>query len=130
MEKNEPDRDAVLPRAADGAASGLPLLTITYIVDLPEYQHMACWLLASIREYFPPDVRVIGYCPEHRLAQVDPGVIAAHALMGAEIRTFRMDGRWDPDYPHGNKILAVLEPRESQYLSLIHISQVLGFCRQ
>jgi hypothetical protein len=62
---------------------------------------------------------VIGYCPEHRLAEVDPGVIAAHALMGAEIRTFRMDGRWDPAYPHGNKILAVLEPRESQYSAFI-----------
>jgi hypothetical protein len=119
VEKDDPDRDAARNEEARGVVSGRPLLTMTYIIDLPDYQNMACWLLASIREYFPPDVRAIGYCPEHKLDQIDPGVIAAHELMGAEIRTFRMNGRWDPAYPHGNKILAVLEPRDSEYTAFV-----------
>lgn len=96
-----------------------PLLTLIYIVDLPDYQHMACYLLASIREHFPPDVEVIGYCPEHKMADLDPGVIRAHELMRAEIRPMRTEGRWDPAYPHGNKILAAAEPRDSAYSAFI-----------
>jgi hypothetical protein len=96
-----------------------PLLTLTYIVDLPDYQYMACYLLASIREHFPRDVQVIGYCPEHKMAEIDPGVVRAHELMGAEIRPMRTEGRWDPAYPHGNKILAALEPRDSEYSAFV-----------
>ncbi len=96
-----------------------PLLTLIYIIDLPDYQHMACYLLASIREHFPADVRVIGYCPEHKMSEIDPGVVRAHALMGAEIRPMRTEGRWDPAYPHGNKILAAVEPRDSAYSAFI-----------
>jgi hypothetical protein len=94
-------------------------LTLFYIVDLPEYQYMACYLLASIREQFPPDVQVIGYCPEHKLAEIDPAVIRAHEIMRAEIRPMRTEGRWDPAYPHGNKILAAVEPRDSDYSAFI-----------
>ena len=97
----------------------MPLLTLIYIVDLPEYQYMACYLLASIREHFPADVQVIGYCPEHKLADIDPAVIRAHELMRAEIRPMRTEGRWDPAYPHGNKILAALEPRDCAYSAFI-----------
>jgi hypothetical protein len=104
----------------EGRAEGeKPLLTFIYIVDLPDYQHMACYLLASIRAYFPGDVRAIGYCPEEKMAAIDPGVLRAHELMGAEIRPFRTEGRWEPAYPHGNKILAALEPRDSQYSAFV-----------
>jgi hypothetical protein len=106
-------------RSAGESEGEKPLLTLIYIVDLPDYQHMACYLLASIREYFPRDVRVIGYCPDHKMADIDPGVRRAHEIMGAEIRPMRTEGRWDPAYPHGNKILAALEPRDSQYSAFV-----------
>jgi hypothetical protein len=96
-----------------------PLLTIFYIVDLPDFQHMACYLLASIRAHFPGTVKAVGYCPAHKMAEIDPGVIRAHELMGAEIRPMQTEGRWDPAYPHGNKILAALEPRDSQYSAFV-----------
>jgi hypothetical protein len=35
--------------------------------------------------------------------------------MGGEIRTFSTNDRFDPKYPHGNKILASLEKRDSAY---------------
>jgi hypothetical protein len=109
-------QDSMAEQTAGGSQ---PLLTLFYIVDLPDYQNMACYLLASIREHFPPDVRVIGYCPEHKMAEIDPGVIRAHEIMRAEIRPMRTEGRWDPAYPHGNKILAAVEPRDSEYSAFI-----------
>lgn len=96
-----------------------PLLTLTYIVEAPDYQNMACYLLASIRTHFPADVQAIGYCPEHKMAEIDPGVIRAHELMGAEIRPMRTEGMWDTPYPHGNKIIAALQPRDSVYSAFV-----------
>ncbi|WP_237028977.1 hypothetical protein [Phaeobacter porticola] len=90
-------------------------LTIFYIVEPPDYQILACSLLASIRSCFPASVKAVGYCPEHRYDELHPGVLRAHEMMGAEVRTFRTDDRFDPAYPHGNKILAALEKRDSAY---------------
>ncbi len=90
-------------------------LTVFYIVEPPDYQIFACHLLASLRTHFPAPVKAIGYCPEHRIHELHSGVLKAHELMDAEIRTFKADGRFDPAYPHGNKILACLEPRDTAY---------------
>ena len=92
-----------------------PTLTIFYIVEPPDYEILACYLLASIRTHFPENVRVIGYCPEHRLHEIHPAVLEAHKLMNAEIRTFRTEARFSSPYPHGNKILASFEKRETDY---------------
>ena len=90
-------------------------LTIFYIVEPPEYEVLSCYLLASIRSHFPASVKAIGYCPEHRYHELHPAVHRAHELMGAEIRTFSTKDRFEPTYPHGNKILACLEKRDSGY---------------
>jgi len=92
-----------------------PSLTVFYIVEPPEYEVMASYLLASIRTRFPADVKAIGYCPEHRYDELHPSVHIAHEKMGAEIRTFKAKGRFDPAYPHGNKILSALEPRDTEW---------------
>ncbi|MDM7931729.1 hypothetical protein [Tabrizicola sp.] len=96
-----------------------PRLTFIYIAEGPEYQFMAVHLLASLREHFPKDVRAIGYCPEHTFDQIHPGVLKAHELMGAEIRPMRTEGMWDTPYGHGNKILAALQPRDSEYSAFV-----------
>ncbi|PWE33725.1 hypothetical protein DDZ14_03405 [Maritimibacter sp. 55A14] len=97
------------------AGTRSPSLTIFYIVEPPEYEAMACYLLASIRMHFPAKVKCVGYCPEHRLDELHPAIHAAHEKLGGEIRTFRSEGRFDPPYPHGNKMLAALEPRDTTY---------------
>lgn len=94
-------------------------LTFIYIVEPPDYQIMACSLLASIRSFFPKSVRAIGYCPEHRMKELHPAVFKAHELMDAEIRPMKVEGMWDTPYPHGNKILAALQPRDSKYTAFI-----------
>ncbi|MFE3837258.1 hypothetical protein [Pseudogemmobacter sonorensis] len=96
-----------------------PPLTFVYIVEPPDYQIMACMLLASIRENFPADVQAIGYCPEHRMAELHPAVFRAHEMLGAEIRPMRTEGMWDSPYPHGNKIIAAMQPRDSEYSAFV-----------
>lgn len=96
-----------------------PRLTFVYIVEPPEYQMMACMLLASIREYFGPEVAAIGYCPEHRMGELNPGVLLAHERAGAEIRPMKTLGMWDEPYPHGNKIIAAMQPRDSEFSAFI-----------
>lgn len=90
-------------------------LTIFYILEPPEYEILGCFLLASIREHFAANVKAIGYCPAHRIDEIHPAVFRAHEIMNAEIRTFPVEERFSPPYPHGNKILACLEPRDTAF---------------
>lgn len=94
-------------------------LTFAYIVEPPDYQFFACSLLASIRTHFPPEVSAVGYCPAHRLDEIHPAVFRAHEIMGSEIRPMRTEGMWDTPYPHGNKILAAMEPRDSTFSAFV-----------
>jgi hypothetical protein len=95
------------------------VLTFAYIVEPPDYQYMACKLLASIRCNFGPEVAAVGYCPAHRIAGIDPCVHKAHEIMGAEILPMDTIDGWDTPYPHGNKILAALQPRDSDYSAFV-----------
>ncbi|WP_422074380.1 hypothetical protein [Tranquillimonas rosea] len=94
-------------------------LTFFYIVEPPDYQILACTLLASIRTHFGRDVAAVGYCPEHRWDDLHPAVFKAHAMMGAEIRPVRTEGMWDTPYPHGNKIIAAMQPRDSAWSAFV-----------
>ncbi|MDE3080935.1 MAG: hypothetical protein KGI94_12975 [Paracoccaceae bacterium] len=98
--------------------SDQPSLTLIYIVEPPDYQVMACTLLASIREFFP-QAQAIGYCPEHRMGDLHPAVFKAHEMMGAEIRPMKTLGMWDDPYPHGNKILACRERRDTAFSAFV-----------
>lgn len=99
--------------------SDRPELTFAYIAEPPEYQFMGCMLLASIRQQFPASVKAIGYCPEHRMAELHPAVLRAHEIMGGEIRPMRTEGMWDSPYPHGNKIIAAMQPRDSRFSAFV-----------
>ena len=96
-----------------------PELTFAYIVEPPDYQFMACSLLASIRTQFAPEVGAVGYCPAHRFDELHPSVHVAHEKMGAEIRPMVTEGMWDTPYPHGNKIIAAMQPRDSRYSAFV-----------
>lgn len=72
-------------------------------------------MAASIREQFGAEVSLIGYCPEHRYGDLEKNVILVLRRLNCEIRTFRSVGQFDPEYPHGNKILATLEKRDTDF---------------
>ena len=92
-----------------------PSLTIYFIVEPPKYELMACYLAASIREQFGADVVLVGYCPRHKLDSVKSDVKEALRLLNVDLRSFETEGRFDPVYPHGNKLLATLEQRETEF---------------
>ena len=92
-----------------------PRLTVFFIVEPPDYQVMACYLAASLREQFGQTVALVGYCPEARIDDVHPEVKATLAKLNCDLRSFAVEGRFDPAYPHGNKILATLEPRDTEF---------------
>jgi hypothetical protein len=93
----------------------LPRLTVFFIVEPPHYQVMACYLAASLREQFGDSVALVGYCPAPKLDLVHDQVKAVLGKLGCEVRPFPIEGRFDPPYPHGNKILATMEPRQTEF---------------
>lgn len=90
-------------------------LTFFFIVEPPKYQMMACYLAASVRENFGDGVAMVGYCPRHRIGELDPYVLEVLGRMGCGVRPMGTEGWFDPPYPHGNKLLAALEERETEF---------------
>ncbi len=96
-----------------------PSLTLFFIVEPPAYLYMACHLAASIRKYLPPEVRMIGYCPRHRWAEMEREPLEVLRRLRCEILPIEAEGRFDPPYPHGNKILATLEPKDTDFAAFL-----------
>lgn len=92
-----------------------PKLTVFFIVEPPDYQVLACYLAASLREHFGDQVALVGYCPDLKMELVDPKVKELLRRMNCDLRSFAVNGRFDPAYPHGNKLLATLEPRDTEF---------------
>lgn len=90
-------------------------LTVYFIVEPPDYEVMACYLAASLREQFGQTVALVGYCPAPKLPTVNPEVRVVLEKLGCDLRSFAVEGRFDPPYPHGNKLLATLEPRDTEF---------------
>jgi hypothetical protein len=90
-------------------------LTVYFIVEPPRYELMACYLAGSLRQQFGKTVALVGYCPDDKIATVSKDVLAVLAKLECEVRPFKVAGRFSPDYPHGNKILATLEPRDTEF---------------
>lgn len=92
-----------------------PRLTVYFIVEPPNYEQMACFLAASLRQQFGQTVDLVGYCPDTKIDTVSKDVLAILGKMGCEVRPFQVANRFDPAYPHGNKILATLEKRDTEF---------------
>lgn len=90
-------------------------LTVFFIVEPPEYELMACYLAASLREQFGQTVALVGYCPAPKLDTVSKEVRVVLDRLSCDLRGFEVEGRFDPPYPHGNKLLATLEPRDTEF---------------
>jgi len=90
-------------------------LTIFFIVEPPKYQDMGCYLAASIRCQFDEPVKLVGYCPKATIGDMDAKQLAIYKALDVDIRPIETEGKFDPPYPHGNKMLACLEPRETAF---------------
>lgn len=92
-----------------------PRLTVYFIVEPPRYDLMACYLAASLRQQFGQTVALVGYCPESKIDGISKDVRMVLAKLGCDVRPFKVAGRFEPEYPHGNKLLATLEPRDTEF---------------
>lgn len=90
-------------------------LTIFFIVEPPKYQNMGCFLAASIRTQFKEPIKLVGYCPSSSIGEMDDKALAIFKKLDVDIRAFETEDRFEPTYPHGNKMLAALEPRDTLY---------------
>ncbi len=96
-----------------------PTLTLFFIVEPPNYLYMGCHLAASIRKFLPPEVQVIGYCPKHRWAEMEREPLEVLRRLRVEVRPIEAEGAFDPAYPHGNKILATLAPKDTDFAAFL-----------
>lgn len=92
-----------------------PSLTLFFVVEPPNYQYLACYLAASIRQHLDADVQLVGYCPAHRMEELDPTAIETLRRMRCEVRPMVTEGVFDPAYPHGNKIIACQQKRNTDW---------------
>lgn len=90
-------------------------LTIFFIVEPSKYQDMGCYLAASIRCQFDEPVKLVGYCPANSIGNMSDKALAVFKKLDVDIRPIETEGKFDPPYPHGNKLLAALEPRDTPY---------------
>lgn len=90
----------------------MPDLTFLFIVEGPRLEAQAILLAATLRQHHP-QAGIIGYRPE--TAPEPPAALTGlFAHLGAELRTLPIPPRfWRGPYPHGNKILALAEPRDT-----------------
>lgn len=92
-----------------------PSLTVYFIVEPPSYELMACYLAASLRAQFGPEIKLVGYCPQAKLESVQRDVRVVLDRLGCDLRGFATEGCFNPPYPHGNKLLATLEKRDTEF---------------
>ncbi|WP_297616082.1 hypothetical protein [uncultured Roseicyclus sp.] len=92
-----------------------PTITLFFIVEPPMYQYIACYLAASIRRHLDPEILLVGYCPAHRMEALDPAVTETLRRMRCEVRPMPTEGLFAPEYPHGNKIIACQQKRDTAW---------------
>ncbi len=92
-----------------------PKLSIFFVAEPPKYQNMGCYLAASVRCQFKEPIDLIGYVPEDRMVDMEPQAMAIYRKLGVDIRPMKTEGVFDPAYPHGNKMVAALQPRDTPY---------------
>jgi len=97
----------------------MPSLTLYFIIQPPSYLYMACHLAASIRTHLPADVELIGYCPADVYDQMNPEPLEVLRRLRCKVQRMETGGFFDSVYPHGNKIIATLAPKETDYAAFL-----------
>ena len=91
-------------------------LSIIFIVDGERLEAQSLLLVSSLfrQHRANPGVSLIAYMPAASFGQLSPATRAMYDSCGVSVRALRDPaGLWKKDYPHGNKLLALAEPRGS-----------------
>ncbi|WP_128253597.1 hypothetical protein [Falsirhodobacter deserti] len=96
------------------ATAQLQDLAIIYVLDPPGLTRDSIVLLSTIRHVLG-DVKVIAYCPSDKVDFLFPYVTEFYDRMGAEIRLMEPTDKFIAPYKQGNKLLACLQERDTEY---------------
>lgn len=100
-------------------------LTFLYVADGPRLQAQALILAASLQRVHP-EAAQIAYLPAAGAADLPAAVRETLAAFGAECRVLPPKGGWRQPYPHGNKILALAEPRDTEVSVFLDTDMVVA----
>ncbi|MFD1796323.1 hypothetical protein FQV27_00825 [Paracoccus aurantiacus] len=92
-------------------------LSIIFIVDGERLQAQSLLLVSSLYRQLAdtPATELVAYAPERAFGKLSPATQALFDLCGVRVCQLRdADGMWKKDYPHGNKLLAAAECRDSE----------------
>jgi hypothetical protein len=90
--------------------------SIIFIVDYGKLEWQSICLAASIRAFVRDrDFEIIAYCPADRVDGLEDITKTWLTKFGVDIRPLDTSSQYAPAYPHGNKILACAQPRQSRY---------------
>lgn len=89
-------------------------ITYFFVMDGPRFETPGLLLSESLRSTLHRSAKIIAYVPQAVLGQIHPVIRRMMDLQEVEVRSFDTNqAKWSSPYPHGNKILAALEPRDT-----------------
>lgn len=90
-------------------------LSFVFVVQGPRLQAQSLILADSLRRHHP-NADLVAYLPGETLADVPVAVADFLTACGVSCRRLDApDDQWQQPYPHGNKILALAQPRDTRW---------------
>jgi hypothetical protein len=97
------------------ARPGQTDIAFLFVVDGHRLEIQSLFLVATLR-HFHPDAALIAYVSNATNARMSQAVLQLFETCGVERRLLPDHGdTWKRDYPHGNKLFAMSDKRESTY---------------
>lgn len=97
------------------AATRMRNTSYFFVMDGPRFQSAAVLLSTSLRMQMGEDVEIIAYVPEGNSSNFARAPEIMLELLGVDVRSMKTDHVvWAEPYPHGNKIIACCQERDSE----------------
>ncbi|QPH54359.1 hypothetical protein [Pontivivens ytuae] len=92
-------------------------LSVVFVIDVGKFEWQSVFLVSSLLHHFPPGlIEISAHVPARAIDNVSRDVLDFHERNGVEVATFRRKrAGFATPYRHGNKILACLTPRPSDW---------------
>ena len=92
------------------------MVAIFFVIEGVTLEAQAALLAATLHHHNGTTHRCIGYVPQPHIPALSPALVSLLQHCGAELRQLPDAPRpWKKPYPHGNKILAALDRRDSSH---------------
>lgn len=87
-----------------------------FVMDGLRFEAGAILLAVSLRAQMGKDIQIIAYVPEDKVAGISRVTRKMLSAVRARVRPIPAGlAEWAEPYPHGNKLLAAIQPRDADY---------------